>query len=164
MKRPREDVAWAAGLFEGEGSFSFARPGNGHIYGRAAATIAMTDDDVMRRFASIVGLGKVNGPRARREPERKPMYWWSVTSFEQVQAVLAMFWPWLSERRRSQALHALRSFEAGQRVKRRYWEGQTCEATDCERRPRVKGLCDRHYLRMRRARKRERARVPQALP
>jgi len=103
----REELAWAGGLFEGEGTF-YVKP---RPYGRyAALRIHMSDEDVIRRFADIFGL-KVLGPY-RKDPatsnfknpplEFKP--WWTAESakFETVQAIGAMLWPWLGKRRREQ--------------------------------------------------------------
>jgi hypothetical protein len=55
-----EEIAWAAGLFEGEGCISYIRP-----WGREPdiqAALAMTDEDVVRRFDEIVDRGRVYGP------------------------------------------------------------------------------------------------------
>ena len=45
---PDVDVAWMAGLFEGEGCFTFSG-------GSVRATLAMTDEDVVVRFGDLVG-------------------------------------------------------------------------------------------------------------
>ena len=46
------DVAWAAGLFEGEGYFSIAKKKQDVCMG-----LAMVDQDVVARFATIVEVG-----------------------------------------------------------------------------------------------------------
>jgi hypothetical protein len=46
-----EEIAWAAGLFEGEGSITrFGRPGKFDL----RVSLNMTDEDVVRRFDAIV--------------------------------------------------------------------------------------------------------------
>jgi hypothetical protein len=94
----REDLAWCAGIFEGEGSFSFSRVG-GRTY--VKATVAMTDHDVVERFASTVGFGSVTYPYPPSWAGRKPKAVWSTHSFEKVQALAAATWPWLGARRRA---------------------------------------------------------------
>lgn len=100
----REGVIWAAGLFEGEGTFVvYHRKARGY----AGAALGMTDEDTVRRFASVVGFGKVYGPYRANDPTRK-LYWrWEVSTFERVQALAAMFWPWLGIRRKQQAKDSL---------------------------------------------------------
>lgn len=91
------DIAWSAGLFEGEGCATFS---DGRRQPRAS--INMTDEDVVRKFHHIVGRGNV-----RRydpyQPNRKAQWQWSVQSGADVLHVLGMLWPYLGERRREQA-------------------------------------------------------------
>ena len=100
MRTTPTDIAWAAGLFEGEGCFT-VNGGRGH--GRAQ--VAMTDEDVIRRFADIMGWyqisSRINRPNTRRA--------WrvEVSTFEGFQATVAMFWPWLGQRRRARAKQIL---------------------------------------------------------
>ena len=101
-------VAWAAGLFEGEGCFYLSQRS-----GRPApdASLGMADEDVVRRFHSVVGVGNVNvrdQARYSGNPKVKPQYQWRTASFEGVQAVVAMFWPFLGARRRAKARDVLR--------------------------------------------------------
>jgi hypothetical protein len=95
------EVAWAAGLFEGEGSFHTHRhrSANEHVYARA--TLAMTDEDVVRRFHRIVGVGKVLC-RAECRPGRKPIWRWAAQSRQAYAHVVALFEPFLGERRKEQ--------------------------------------------------------------
>jgi hypothetical protein len=86
------DVAWAAGLFEGEGCISVKRQG-----GRAYLVIALvtTDLDVMERFHAIVGVGHVN----QRPVRGHKMQWqWHAHSAD-ARAVTTLFLPYLGERR-----------------------------------------------------------------
>lgn len=68
------DIAWAAGLFEGEGSWCVTRQG----YARAA--LSSTDHDVAARFVAIVGVGSFYGPCFGRPPSRKPYWRWTATN------------------------------------------------------------------------------------
>jgi hypothetical protein len=106
-------MAWAAGLFEGEGSIgAYSRAGR--VSMNIMAQLVSTDEDVVRRFRAILGFGRVSGPIPR--PERwKPIWTWRATRFEQVQALVAYFWDGLSVRRRDQARAALMAVHATRR-------------------------------------------------
>jgi hypothetical protein len=97
----RESLAWAAGLFEGEGCLTTylrsSRPG-GRKYRAAELSIYSTDPDVLRTFHRIVGVGQINRHR-RSETVGKPA--------EHVQAVVAALWPWLHSRRRARIVEVL---------------------------------------------------------
>lgn len=106
----REKVAWAAGLFEGEGCFT-------HKKSRwLSAYLTSTDEDVVRRFGNVMPFGKVRGPYnaqgSLRQRWHKQKWYWTATTFERFQAVVAMFWPWLGERRRSRAVELLTAAKA----------------------------------------------------
>lgn len=101
----RETTAWAGGLFEGEGHVGRGTKGG------VVATVGMTDLDAIVRFRRSVGFGKITGPVEREG--FKPMWFWRVSSFENVQATVAMLWPWLGRRRRVAALHTLHAERTG---------------------------------------------------
>jgi predicted XRE-type DNA-binding protein len=72
--------------------------------------LTTTDEDVLRRFAAVVGVGHVTGPRRHKQAgteHHKPYFTWFTGTFEGMQAVTAMFWPFLGERRRGRALALL---------------------------------------------------------
>lgn len=100
-----EDLAWAAGLFEGEGSISLSR-------GRPRIQIQMSDEDVVRRFHEAVGCGSVSGPstspsRHKYAANPKPIWTWQASGFvrkQDVQKTLLAMWPHLGSRRRARAL------------------------------------------------------------
>jgi len=101
-------LAWAAGLFEGEGSFTVHRSRNPtrkdgftNVNAYPCAQLQMTDKDVMDKFVEIVGVGKVNGPYLDKRGARKPKYSWQVINKEAIQ-VINMLKPFLRSRRREQ--------------------------------------------------------------
>jgi len=108
---PGAELVWASGLFEGEGciTFSKARPRQVHL------KIGMTDEDTVRRFhAAVGGLGRVNGPYWRGNERHSPQWHWQLSAgFEKTQAVIAMLWGGLGERRRARAKEALGNFVVG---------------------------------------------------
>ena len=89
--------AWAAGLFEGEGSFSPHK--NGGFFG-LRASLASTDEDVVRTFHRIVAVGTVTGPHSRGKAHLKPHWRWQ-TSGADVERVYRLLEPWLHSRRRA---------------------------------------------------------------
>jgi hypothetical protein len=84
------EIAWAAGLFEGEGTFSF-------FDGRAKASMSLTDLDVLVRFRNIVGVGSI-AANTMRNPRHKPQWqWWAYA--DEFLLVHDLFRPWLCSRR-----------------------------------------------------------------
>lgn len=104
------DLAWVAGVFEGEGSISFV--------GKQGVTVkvSMTDEDVIRRLHAITGVGQVGGPYAGTN---KPRYAWYVGNKHQVRSLLLALRPWLGERRGQRADEALARTEL-ERTRRWY--------------------------------------------
>ncbi len=97
--------AWAAGVFEGEGS-AVCRPMS---YRRRALQrrlqISMSDEDVLLRFRDVVGTGSVRPLKARREHgggPRKPMFRWSCSKWSDIERIARTFYPFLLSRRRQQ--------------------------------------------------------------
>lgn len=93
-------VAWAAGVFEGEGTIEHYRRGTSTERG---LTIAMTDEDVVRKFRSVVNCGEVSGPRDQG-PGNKPIWKWRVRRHKDLTSVLDSFLPYLGERRHQRAV------------------------------------------------------------
>lgn len=104
----KEQTAWAAGLFEGEGFINF-RPGNGDkLYVRLG--IRMTDRDVLDRFCAIVGVGKIYGPFPATSPadgEAKDYSEWRTFRSEDVRRILETFMSYFGERRAIKAEEAM---------------------------------------------------------
>ena len=65
-------LAWAAGLFEGEGCITLSRVG-GRVYLSLSISMHGRDRDVLDRFAGVVGVGAVAGPH------KNGMCRWSAT-------------------------------------------------------------------------------------
>ena len=81
-----EDVAWAAGLFEGEGTINTGKSYYVNGEKRARKTpqitirIGMTDIEPLERFAAIFG-GSVTGPyKDKRKDWYKPYWFVSVNT------------------------------------------------------------------------------------
>jgi hypothetical protein len=105
------ELAWASGLFEGEGCITSFLPVRSRYQSRIALSLSMTDEDTVRRFARALNMGNVHGPyqraRANRPGLKKPYWVWQAASFEQAQASIAMLWSGLGNRRRARAAELL---------------------------------------------------------
>ena len=100
----RENIAWLAGLFEGEGCIQIDKHG---FY----LTINMTDEDVLRRVQKITDSGSVTGPMFRSK-NHKPLWKWKVRWASESYALLVAIWPYLLSRRQTKATEALKRFAA----------------------------------------------------
>lgn len=106
-------LAWAAGLFEGEGSCGFYSEAGGKRP-RIRVSLGMTDRDVVERFAVAMGCGSIY---TSERPTQKAMYQWAVTESEKVRAVLTALLPYMGVRRCAKAEQVLRD-GAGIRIAR----------------------------------------------
>lgn len=105
LEQTTADIAWAAGIWEGEGCWGVYRLGpTGKI--NVQSRLGMTDADVVFRFAAIVGFGTVRARRARR-PHEKPLTEWYTQRRDLSRQLTEMFWPYLGERRRAKAQEVL---------------------------------------------------------
>jgi hypothetical protein len=103
-KPSSEEIAWAAGLFEGEGCMHF-RGTVGKRGGNAQMRLTMTDSDVVARFAVIMGCGNsyFSHTPVHRARGEKPLYTWVVYTASQIIQCLELLMPWLGDRRRVKA-------------------------------------------------------------
>jgi len=102
--------AWAAGLFDGEGSSYLLkhRTHPGYFVGELAVTQSslVGSPEVLRRFSIVVEAGYIAGPFAQRNA-RMDVYRWKAGARDDVERVLAELWPWLGEVKRAQAQRVL---------------------------------------------------------
>src|SRR5258708_6858023 len=97
-----DGIAWAAGVFEGEGSI-IVRPAGGKRPGlQRRLQVPMTDADVLHRFRDVVGAGRIYGP-IQREDNYKPVYVWVCSRWADIERILRAFRPYLLERRGAKA-------------------------------------------------------------
>ncbi len=89
------EIAWAAGLLEGEGCFHSTG-------GRPRVSVNMTDEDVLVRLKGVLGCGRLSGPR-EVNPGYKPVWRYDLSRMDQVYAVTAALYSQLGERRKAQA-------------------------------------------------------------
>ena len=120
MELNHTELAWAAGLFDGEGYIGFKRygkPTTRHPYGHRFLEMTVSqagDPYVLKRFANAVHQLKVYGSYQRQLSKKvgtqrnwRPVWIWSIKGFPQVQATAGLLWKYLSPVKRQQAKSAL---------------------------------------------------------
>lgn len=94
-----QDWYWLTGIYEGEGSLSRNGKKNGH---GLQLTVTMKDKDTIDRLRSVSGVGSIEGPYKRDNPNWSDMYRWSVRKREDVFHCIKGMWDNLGLRRKSQ--------------------------------------------------------------
>jgi hypothetical protein len=102
----REERAWAAGFFDGEGHVATQINGNGH--GSIHLVVPQAGSPALpERFkAAVGGVGVVQGPY-QPEGNRQKRWQYQASSLDDVLGVVHCLWPWLGEVKRKQATEAL---------------------------------------------------------
>jgi hypothetical protein len=96
------DIAWFAGIVEGEGHLHFYSAPNmgGKLY--AELTVIMTDEDVIRRCASLLGVN-VFSPRKKSSLHKQSFR--CRARGHKVLGWMMTIYPFMGERRKSKILH-----------------------------------------------------------
>ena len=106
--RPTDvEIAWAAGLFEGEGCISTTKhelKSGTHLY--IKMSLSMTDFDVVEKFARIVGAGNLT-PKRRGQEHWKDQLQWQCGSRTECTRILFMLAPHFGTRRRERMTEVL---------------------------------------------------------
>ncbi len=90
------ELAWAAGFFDGEGSTSYLKK---DTWIGPRMSVAQNNPITLERFRQAVGVGKIY-----EHTTRKGMYSWNCQKKHDVENVLNMLWPFLSEQKKEQAI------------------------------------------------------------
>jgi hypothetical protein len=96
-----EKIAWAAGLFEGEGTVSCYIRKRGSRRPAPRVAMGMTDPKTVEQFAEIMGFGTISVTR-KAVVNRKAIYRWQVGSWKDAEAAFSILGPWLHARRFAQ--------------------------------------------------------------
>lgn len=99
-----ENIAWLAGLLEGEGCFSL-RYYKKYTY--VSTRIVMTDFDVIDKIAEVVKEGTIMGPHSRKNSSNKPWKTWTLNEREPQMKLFEKILPWLGNRRREKVQQCL---------------------------------------------------------
>lgn len=100
------EIAWCAGLFEGEGSIHpVTQKSKKRDYTYVRMALKMTDLDVVMKFAQLVKVGTVRGTSrntASRLPKHyKKAYTWQLSSYSEIIKLISILYPHLGVRRRA---------------------------------------------------------------
>lgn len=106
------ELAWAAGLFDGEGhiSFRYAVSNGTTLYRRMEIQITQIDTYVLERFARAVGYGKVYGPLGDARGRRHPVYKLCIAGYPQTHETWVRLLPYLSPVKVEQGRRAFTSY------------------------------------------------------
>ena len=107
----REQLAWAAGIIDGEGNLRNYRTkkvlsdGTPRTYYSPSIHVTQTAKyggvpDMLTRLQELFPGSRLNGPYKRRNRPWAEYYDWTMHSFERTQAAICMLWPWLGSQKR----------------------------------------------------------------
>ena len=95
------EFGWVVGLLEGEGCF-FVRRDKKRGQVAAGVSLAMCDEEPVRRIRAFFGCGTVRGPffnnPGGRRPNHRPLFKWAVGT-AQARSVMRIVLPYMSPRR-----------------------------------------------------------------
>lgn len=98
------DIAWIAGLLEGEGCFSICtRKTSKHDHKSLAIHCEMTDEDTIEKLHRVTKCGTINvrkNTSGRRDDRNRKQTWiWSVQNHAGIYKVCCAIYPHMSKRR-----------------------------------------------------------------
>jgi hypothetical protein len=105
-----ELLAWAGGLYDGEGSASVSlhRTHEGHFSPEVAVTQSgMARPQVLERLQEVLGRGRIYGPY-EQAGATLPVYRWKAAAKDDVTYTLYVLSPWIGRVKRDQARKVLR--------------------------------------------------------
>jgi hypothetical protein len=106
-----ELLAWAGGLYDGEGSASVSahRTHVGHVSPEVAVTQSGTTRPlVLERLRDIIGCGRIYGPYTQ-DGARLPVFRWKAAALCDVEHSLYVLAPWIGPVKREQACRVWRT-------------------------------------------------------
>lgn len=107
---PIDSFAWAAGLFDAEGSTSLSDHRSHAGYKAIEASMtqlsAAGEPQELLRFRATIGLGYNNGPYTQAGA-RELVYRWRLHTADGIRLLVHLLQPWLGSVKRDQALQAL---------------------------------------------------------
>nr|BDD47446.1 hypothetical protein 22 [Pelagibacteraceae bacterium] len=96
-----QEIAWAAGVFEGEGTIYIlkCRPSCANLQ------ISMCDLDILERIQNLFG-GNIY-QKKKQKPHHKPIWTWQLSKSKDIVNTLTKLIPWFGHRRAYKALNTL---------------------------------------------------------
>lgn len=111
IKLDREELAWAAGFFDGEGCVTGVRPNGNRVY--PVVSISQNDIEVLERFKNTVVVGSIMGPlhHNKKYPDATH-YAYRTYGWRDTQFVIALIWNWLGTKKKEQATRRIKEFHS----------------------------------------------------
>jgi len=109
----KEELAWAGGLFEGEGTIGCWRNTGGRHF-QFVSRLMITDEDVIYRFVDAVRdlvFLQVHEAKRLYGSEKKIRYTVSTSNYKSTSSLINGLWPYLGQRRRNQYEDALLKYQ-----------------------------------------------------
>lgn len=104
------ELAWLAGLIEGEGCFGcYQRSGRSDFQLQFA--LASTDQDVVERAHGVMNLGRVTGPWNGGRGH-KDVWTWRIAHPQAFMTLVSAIWSYMGERRQTKITEALKTWRA----------------------------------------------------
>ena len=105
-----QELAWAGGFFDGEGSTCLDKHRTHADFFVPVLYVPQAASDVIApeliRLQSAIGFGAISGLR-KAKPPRKPYRRWRVFTIDKVFRALHMLWPFIGDVKRGQARRAM---------------------------------------------------------
>jgi hypothetical protein len=98
----REELAWAAGFFDGEGH-TRSRPISNRGRQSPILSVEQVDIRALQRFhKAVLGVGRMYGPYGPYQGNKQPYYRWQTTNLPESIAACGLLWNWLGPVKRGQ--------------------------------------------------------------
>lgn len=114
MHIKKTDLAWVAGLLEGEGCFTLKSRPNiscGTARGNILVECHMCDRDVLERLHNIVNCGNVNGPyKNGTNPKHRPRHMFRVSGTKAYK-LMKLILPFMCSRRSTRIRQLIQMYE-----------------------------------------------------
>lgn len=130
------ELAWLAGLLEGEGSFRMLtnRASNGKSYRYPHITVNMTDRDVIERAAQMFGTGVYDLPRYI---DGRKLQYRAQAQGTKAAALMRQLRPWMGQRRGAKIDEVLAEYDAQEPLEDR--RRRSCQEAQRRRRRNERG-------------------------
>lgn len=146
----RENLAWLAGFYEGEGCLYVGYRKTRDRLGEPLYhfDITNTDKDVLDKVLDIVGIGKITNV-GRNEEHHKDRFRFRLFKAEDIYAICVAMYPWLGQRRKAKIEEFIKLYkELDIQSRYEYQENAKCSNCDekLEKRKKARGYCNTCYM------------------
>lgn len=108
------EIAWFAGLLEGEGSFGYYPDKRCPSTGKVIIQFESTDKDIIEKVHSLFGGRYWDSDYPSKPSHYKKSWRWAVTSKKEVREIIKMVYPYLGNRRKTKCDEVLEKIGGGQ--------------------------------------------------